>query len=113
MIEVYHRPTSLAEALRERARADAGTRFVAGGTDVMVELGRGNPATGLIDLTALEPELRFISESAERVTLGALATHNDVLASEACRRDALPLVQACAEIGALLGSLWPQHRPAQ
>ncbi|MGA2392062.1 MAG: FAD binding domain-containing protein [Candidatus Lustribacter sp.] len=100
MIEVYHRPTSLADALAELSRADAATRLVAGGTDVMVELGRGNKATKLIDLTALEPELRFINETGERLTLGALATHNDVLGSAAFRRDALPLVQACAEIGA-------------
>src|SRR5580700_1840909 len=66
----------------------------------MVELGRGNKATKLIDLTALEPELRFVTESAQRLTIGALSTHNDVLGSAVFRREALPLVQACAEIGA-------------
>ena len=101
MIEAYHRPTSLADALAELSRADAATRLVAGGTDVMVELGRGSKtAKRLIDLTALEPELRFIDEDADRLSFGALTTHNDVLASEAFRRDALPLVQACAEVGA-------------
>ena len=101
MIEVYHRPTSLADALAELARAGADTRLIAGGTDVMVELGRSiKPAKRLIDLTALEPELRFITEDDDRLTLGALTTHNDVLASPAFRRDALPLVQSCAEVGA-------------
>jgi xanthine dehydrogenase iron-sulfur cluster and FAD-binding subunit A len=101
MIQVYHRPTSLADALAELARARTGARLIAGGTDVMVELGRGsNPAKHLIDLTALEPELRFITEDAGRLTMGALATHNDVLASAAFRRYALPLVQSCAEVGA-------------
>jgi xanthine dehydrogenase iron-sulfur cluster and FAD-binding subunit A len=100
MIEVYRRPTSLADALSELAHAGADTRLIAGGTDVMVELGRGNKATKLIDLTALEPELRFISEDGDRLTMGALTTHNDILASAAFRRDALPLVQACAEVGA-------------
>jgi carbon-monoxide dehydrogenase medium subunit len=101
MIEVYHRPTSLADALSELAAAGPDARLVAGGTDVMVELGRGSkPTSHLIDLTALEPELRFVTETADRLTLGALATHNDVLASVALRRDALPLVQACAEVGA-------------
>src|SRR4051794_29523838 len=101
MIEVYRRPTSLADALAELARAGSGSRLIAGGTDVMVELGRGgNPTKHLIDLTALEPELRFITEDAGRLTLGALTTHNDVLASAAFRRDALPLVQSCAEVGA-------------
>ena len=66
----------------------------------MVELGRGSKATGLIDLSALEPELRFIAEDGDRLTMGALTTHNDILGSPAFRRDALPLVQACAEVGA-------------
>lgn len=101
MIEVYHRPTSLADALKELGQAAPGTRLVAGGTDVMVELGRGNKLTQhLIDLTALESELRFITEDADRLTLGALSTHNDVLGSPVFRREALPLVQACAEVGA-------------
>jgi xanthine dehydrogenase iron-sulfur cluster and FAD-binding subunit A len=101
MIEVYHRPTSLADALSQLNAAGADTRLIAGGTDVMVELGRSsNLAKRLIDLTALEPELRYISEDDGRLTLGALTTHNDVLGSPAFRRDALPLVQACAEVGA-------------
>jgi carbon-monoxide dehydrogenase medium subunit len=101
MIEVYHRPTSLADALTELAQAAPDTRLVAGGTDVMVELGRGSkPARGLIDLTALDAELRFVTEDDERLTFGALTTHNDVLGNPAFRRDALPLVQACAEVGA-------------
>jgi carbon-monoxide dehydrogenase medium subunit len=54
----------------------------------------------LIDLSALEPELRFIAEDGDRLTMGALTTHNDILGSPAFRRDALPLVQACAEVGA-------------
>jgi xanthine dehydrogenase iron-sulfur cluster and FAD-binding subunit A len=100
MVEVYHRPTSLAGALAELAHAGADTRIVAGGTDLMVETGRGiKVATRLIDLTAVD-ELRFIDESDGRITFGALTTHNDVLASPVLRRDALPLVQACAEIGA-------------
>jgi xanthine dehydrogenase iron-sulfur cluster and FAD-binding subunit A len=101
MIEVYHRPTSLADALTELADAGADTRLIAGGTDVMVELGRSSkPAKGLIDLTALEPELRFITEDGQRLTMGALTTHNDVLGSPVFRREALPLVQSCAEVGA-------------
>ena len=101
MIEVYERPTSLADALSKLAHAGAETRLIAGGTDVMVELGRSSkPVKRLIDLTALEPELRFIAEDDARLTLGALTTHNDILGSPAFRRDALPLVQACIEVGA-------------
>jgi len=99
MVELYRRPVSLADALNDLAHAGPDARIVAGGTDVMVELPK-KPARELIDLTALEPELRFISEDAERITFGALTTHNDVLSSPALRRDALPLLQASIEVGA-------------
>jgi carbon-monoxide dehydrogenase medium subunit len=99
MVELYRRPTTLADALAALAHAGPDARLVAGGTDVMVELPR-KPARELIDLTALEPELRFITEGPDRITFGALTTHNDVLASPALRRDALPLVQASIEVGA-------------
>ena len=101
MVEAFLRPTSLAEALEALADAGSGTRIVAGGTDLMVELGRGQaPASRLIDLTALEDELRFVAAGPGRLTFGALVTHNDVLASPAFRKAALPLVLACAEVGA-------------
>jgi carbon-monoxide dehydrogenase medium subunit len=99
MVELYRRPTTLADALEALAHAGPDARIVAGGTDVMVELPR-KPARELIDLTALEPELRFITEGPDRITFGALTTHNDVLASAALRRDALPLLQASIEVGA-------------
>jgi len=101
MIEAYFRPTSLAEALALLEREGAGARLIAGGTDVMVELQRGpKPATRLIDLTALGCELDFIEDVADRLTLGGLTTHNAILASPPFRRHALPLIQACIEVGA-------------
>jgi carbon-monoxide dehydrogenase medium subunit len=101
MVESYRRPATLAEALALLGHAGPATRIVAGGTDLMVELGRGiKPASELIDLTGLGRELRFVTEHDDRIALGALTTHNDVLASPALRRDALPLVQACYEVGA-------------
>jgi carbon-monoxide dehydrogenase medium subunit len=67
----------------------------------MVELGRGHKlATRLIDLSGLEEELRFVTSGPGQLTFGALTTHNDVLGSPLFRREALPLVQACAEVGA-------------
>ncbi len=86
-----------------RAWHDApdGTRLVAGGTDLVVEQQRGvHPARQLIDLTALEPELKYVRREGDTFALGALATHNDVLASADLRRHAVPLAQACAEVGA-------------
>jgi carbon-monoxide dehydrogenase medium subunit len=100
MWRTYLRPATLAEAL-DLLDARAGqARLIAGGTDVMVELSRGvRPTETLIDLTAI-PDLRYVTASGDSITLGALATHNDVLASAECRERALPLAQACWEVGA-------------
>lgn len=93
-------PSTLAEALRLRAELGAGARVVAGGTDVVVELSRGvKPTPTLLDVSHVA-ELRGIADRGETIVLGALATHNDVLASAICRDYAFPLAQACLEIGA-------------
>jgi carbon-monoxide dehydrogenase medium subunit len=75
-------------------------RIVSGGTDVLVELSRGvKPTQTLIDITELR-ELKYVRNDGDRIAIGGLATHNDVLASQACAQRALPLVQACVEVGA-------------
>ncbi|HEV8638411.1 MAG TPA: FAD binding domain-containing protein [Chloroflexota bacterium] len=96
----YVRPGGLPELLDVLAERGSEARLVAGGTDVVVELARApRPDTTLIDLTALG-ELKYVREEDGWVRLGALATHNDVLASALCRERAWPLVQACREVGA-------------
>ncbi len=96
-----YRPESLEAALRAWRDAEEGTRLLAGGTDLVVEQQRGvKPARHLIDLTALESELKYVRRDGGEFLLGALATHNDVLASEELRREGLPLAQACIEVGA-------------
>jgi len=103
MIETYLRPTSLKEALTLLAREGDRARVIAGGTDVMVELQRGvKPTNRLIDVSGLGAELGAIweTEDGRSYALGALATHNAVLAASGFRHDMLPLVQACLEVGA-------------
>ena len=82
-----------------RTHADT-ARIVAGGTDVLVELSRGvRPTSTLIDITRV-PGLKYVCERDGYLRLGALATHNDAVASAACVSHALPLAQACWEVGA-------------
>jgi len=100
MWETYLRPTSLEDTLALLGQQAGQARIVAGGTDVLVELSRGiKPAKTLIDITALD-DLKYIREESGTILLGALATHNDVIASPACVARALPLAQACLEVGA-------------
>ena len=100
MWQTYLQPSTLDEALTLLREHGAGARVVAGGTDVVVELQRGvRPATTLIDVSALH-DLKYVRARDGRIYLGALATHNDVIASTECAAGAAPLVQACWEIGA-------------
>jgi carbon-monoxide dehydrogenase medium subunit len=100
MWQTYLRPTTLAEAL-DLLEVHAGrARLLAGGTDVLVELSRGIlPTETMIDLTAI-PDLKYVRAEGDHILLGALATHNDVIASPDCVARALPLAQACWEVGA-------------
>src|SRR5919112_5956590 len=100
MWQQYFQPQALNNALALLARFGNGARIVAGGTDVIVELSRGiRPTPTLIDITAV-PGFRRIGLTDGIVSLGALTTHNDVVASPLCRQHALPLTQACWEVGA-------------
>jgi carbon-monoxide dehydrogenase medium subunit len=96
----YHQPVHVEEALHLLRQHGEQARVVAGGTDVLVELSRGVRPTGiLIDISAIR-DLKYVRAVDGTIRIGALATHNDVIASEVCRTRALPLVQACWEVGA-------------
>ncbi|MEO8285100.1 MAG: FAD binding domain-containing protein [Chloroflexota bacterium] len=100
MWQNYFQPTTLEEALRLLHEHSPEARIVAGGTDVLVELQRGIKRTStLIDISNLH-SLKYVRVENGVVHLGGLATHNDVLASRECIDAALPLAQACIEIGA-------------
>ena len=96
----FLRPGSLDELLDMLDEHQGRARLVAGGTDVLVELSRGVlPTETLIDVTGVR-ELKYVADDGDVIRLGALATHNDVIASAACVARALPLPQACIEVGA-------------
>src|SRR5436305_7948317 len=100
MWQTYLQPTSLAEALELLEQHAGKSRIVVGGTDVLVELQRGvRPTSTLIDISTLHG-LKYIREENGYLLLGALTTHNDVIASSACVQRALPLAQPSWAVGA-------------
>jgi carbon-monoxide dehydrogenase medium subunit len=102
MWQTYLQPTSLIETLELLQQYGSEARLIAGGTDVLVELQRGvKPTDTLIDISAL-PDLNYVRyhDHEQVLAIGALATHNDILKSPLCQQYALPLVQACQEVGA-------------
>ena len=97
-------PLTLTDALRLKAEHGAAARFIAGGTDILVELaghgGAGASAgVGLIDLTRI-PGLADIWEEDGALHLGPLVTHNQCVRSRTVVEGAFALARACWEVGA-------------
>jgi len=97
----YYTTTSLEETLSLLAQHGDHARIVAGGTDIMLELERGaRPEIDtLIDITRV-PDLDQIQHGNDTIQLGALVTHNHVVASDMILQYGLPLAQASWEVGA-------------
>ncbi len=83
-VRAFHRPTSIAEALRlfaaERRRGGSG-RFVAGGTDLVVE--RDRKLRYIVDLTRLP--LSYVKKKGGGWTIGATSRMADLEHSKALR----------------------------
>lgn len=101
MWEQYFIAANVDEALHLLAAQKEQARLIAGGTDLVLELERGvrKGVQTLVDISRI-PGLDEISVD-ERgwIHLGPLVTHNQCVASTLLRRAALPLVQACWQMG--------------
>jgi len=96
----FYRPTDLPTALQLKADFGSAARFIAGGTDIIVDLERGRqPHCALIDISGLA-ELRTIQAEAGGLRLGGAVTHADLLANAEVKAQAAILVQAAIEVGA-------------
>ncbi len=103
----FIRPASLDEALDFLAEKGEGTKIIAGGTDLLVEL-RGSPAgekgpDWILDISGLS-ELKGIREEGEDIVVGSGSTHREVHTSDLIRESAPLLAAASATVGAA------QHR---
>jgi len=101
MWEAYHCVSNIGEALALLNEGQGAARVVAGGTDLIIEMERGQhpQLKTLIDITRV-PGLDAIELDADRIVLGPLVSHNHVVASRLIRERALPLAQASWEVGA-------------
>ena len=97
----YYNAASIQESLELLARYAGRARLVAGGTDILLELERGQrPAVEvLIDITRIGG-LDTIAIHEDEARLGALVTHNQVVGERTLVERALPLAIACWEVGA-------------
>ncbi|MBI3761008.1 MAG: xanthine dehydrogenase family protein subunit M [Chloroflexi bacterium] len=98
----YHSAATVDEALAVLAERREKARIVAGATDIIIEIER-NVRRGiemLIDITRV-PGLDGITLDEQGwIHLGPLVTHNQCVASKLIAERALPLAEACWEVGA-------------
>ncbi|MBL8145699.1 MAG: FAD binding domain-containing protein, partial [Anaerolineae bacterium] len=101
MWKAYYSVTSVGEALSLLAEFGPRARVIAGGTDILLEMERGQrpDVEALVDISRV-PGLDEIRLYGDTISLGPLVLHNHVAASGLMRRRALPLAQACWEVGA-------------
>jgi xanthine dehydrogenase iron-sulfur cluster and FAD-binding subunit A len=90
-------PATLEEALEELGER---TRLIAGGTDLLLELDRGlrPDVDTLIDISRIAG-LDQIESDGDQIVIGPLVTHNQIVTSDIIASRAMPLAQACWEIG--------------
>ena len=98
----YHVVDSIEHALELLKENGASARIIAGGTDMIIELDRKmRPGVDtLIDITRVPGLDKISRDSSGIIRLGPLVTHNQCAASDVLRHHALPLAQACWEVGA-------------
>jgi len=89
-----------AEAIAALARAGAGARLLAGGTDLLVELKSAGHAPAVVIDISRASDMRRIAMTEEGLAIGAAATHAEILDSPLIQKEAPAVAAASHSIGA-------------
>ena len=102
MWQNYHSVTNIESALDILAQEREKARIVAGGTDLILELDRKvrRGIETLVDITRAPGLDQITLDAGGTIHLGPLVTHNACVGSKMIVERALPLAQACWEVGA-------------
>lgn len=94
-----HHPTTVAEAINLARRLTPTARFIAGGTDLVIQINRKKVVPAhLIDISRL-PGLAGIAETAEGFSLGPLTTYRTIERHRAFQGTLSALVEAAGVVG--------------
>jgi len=94
-----HHPGTVAEAVALAHALGEGARFLAGGTDLVVQMNQKRAAPEhLIDLGRLK-DLASIEQHNDAITLGALSTHKAIERHQAFQGALLALAEAARVVG--------------
>ncbi len=98
----YYTPSTLQEAIELLAAHGEGARIVAGATDLILELERGQrPGVDiLVDISRIPGQDQITFDDEGWVHLGPLVTHNHCAGSELIQQRAFTLARACWQVGA-------------
>jgi CO/xanthine dehydrogenase FAD-binding subunit len=97
----YIRPGTLSEALEFLSEHGSSTAILAGGTDLMIAVRRGDvPARFMMDVSRLE-ELRSIERCNGSLSVGATVTYTELINSPLVRQYAPVLASAARSVGSV------------
>ena len=95
----YRKPKDVTEALALLEKARGRGRLIAGGTDLVLQLKRGEyQADLLVDISGME-ELKQIQAEDGWIRIGAGVTHGEVARSSLIQREAKALAEGCGQVG--------------
>jgi carbon-monoxide dehydrogenase medium subunit len=95
----YVSPASVEETVQTLAAHGGEARVIAGGTDLVIQLGKKERAARyLVDITCID-ELRHIGLDGDMIVVGAAVTHHQVAYSELLRMHGSALAEAARAVG--------------
>jgi CO/xanthine dehydrogenase FAD-binding subunit len=97
----YVRASTISEAIALLNEPELKSRPLAGGTDMVLLLRADPPVCDRVVDISLIPELHRIYRQGDRVTIGAAANFNEVIANSSVAETASLLIQACRQVGAV------------
>lgn len=97
----YYRAKTLEEALSWLKGVKGKTHVVAGGTDFLVKVRKGQiTPENIVDISSIK-ELNYIKEDKEAIKIGALTKHNEIVGSQIIKEKAHILTDAESMIGSV------------